>query len=154
MGGKREGAGRPKGSLSKSTIEKKTIEKEMTQRILRSANKLINSQMNLAIGAQHLYRIDKVETKKGEYEKKPVLVTNQDEIEAYLAGEYDDEEDRYYYITTRDPENKALDSLFDRVFGKAMSNLNVKGGFSITDLIKKANGDSTGPNESTEDDSS
>lgn len=114
-GGAREGSGRPKGSENQSTKEKKEVEKEMKERILKSVDSLLNAQMSLAQGVQMLYRIEKDEDGK---QKKPELVTSQAEIEDYLAGEYDDGLD-YYFITTQRPDNRALDSLFDRVFGKA-----------------------------------
>lgn len=132
-GGKRIGAGRPAGSPNKSTIEKKIIEAEMHARVLRSSQALLNSQMTLAQGVQMLYRI---RTDKKGNRGRPEIVTQQLIIEAYLAGELDDEEDEYYFITTERPDNRALDSLFDRVLGKATQRIDLdpedKGGFELT----------------------
>ena len=47
-----------------------------------------------------------------------MLVTNPGEIRCYLDGDYDNDQ-TYYYITTVTPDNRALDSLLDRTFGKA-----------------------------------
>lgn len=111
-GGARENAGRPKGSENKETKKKRIVEKEFKERILRTVNELLNSQMSLAKGVQMLYCIEKDGEGKN---KKPRLVTSQSEIEGYLAGETDGD---YYFITTERPDNRALDSLLDRVFGK------------------------------------
>lgn len=130
-GGKRPGAGRKEGSKNKATIEKKIVEDAFKQRVLKSADKLLNAQMNLAEGVQYLYRIDKTKIigPKGGVSyrpEKPVLVTSPIEIENYLAGltedgdaqDENDPEAAYYFLTTEKPDNRALDSLFDRVFGK------------------------------------
>lgn len=135
-GGKRPGAGRRKGSKNRATLEKQIVEEEYKQRVLHSANKLLNAQMNLAEGAQYLYRIDKTKIigPKGGISyrsEKPKLVTDQWEIEEYLAGltedgDVEDENDpsaAYYYITAEKPDNKALDSLFDRAFGRVPQRL-------------------------------
>lgn len=125
-GGARPNAGRPKGSENEETRKKRVVEEEFKQRVLRSAQKLISSQMNLAQGVQMLYCIHTERDSKGNEKKdKPRLVESQSEIEAYLAGEYDDSEDDYYFITTERPDNRALDSLFDRVFGKSVNNIDV-----------------------------
>ena len=71
-----------------------------------------------------LFKIHKSEDKGKEVKSKPELVTNQTEIEEYLAGEYEDGDD-YYFITTTTPDNRALDSLIDRVFGKAQQKVDV-----------------------------
>lgn len=121
-GGARPNAGRPKGSENEETKKKRVVEEEFRQRVLRSADQLINSQMNLAQGVQMLYCIE--EDEKGK-QKKPRLVTEQWEIEKYLEGDTEYGKD-YYFITTERPDNRALDSLFDRVFGKAINNLDIK----------------------------
>ena len=121
-GGARPNAGRPRGSENEETRKKRVVEEEFKQRVLRSANKLISSQMNLAQGVQMLYVIEK--TEKGA-NKKPKLITDQETIEKFLAGELEGEPDEYYFITTERPDNRALDSLFDRVFGKSVNNIDV-----------------------------
>ncbi len=50
-------------------------------------------------------------------------MTDADEIMAYVDGDAD--RDAYYYITTKLPDNKAIDSLLDRTFGKAEGKLDV-----------------------------
>ena len=154
-GGKRDNAGRLKGSENKKTKEQKIIEEDFRQRVLSSMDELINSQMNLAKGCQFLFVIEtyKYKDKNGnwkEEKKKPKIVESQSIIEKYLAGELDDSEDDYYFMTTQKPDNKALDSLIDRVFGKATQKTEITGkdGGAIlinsnTIEIKKYNGDSS-----------
>lgn len=124
-GGARPGAGRPKGSENQSTKDKRIVQEKLKQRVLKSADSLMTSQMNLAKGIQMLY---KIKTNKDGSKRKPELVDNLEEIESYLAGEYEDSNDEYYFITTERPDNRALDSLFDRTFGKARQNIGLDGG--------------------------
>jgi len=133
-GGPRVGGGRPKGSLSKKTIDLKEAEKQMKQRVLRSHGKLMSSQMNLARGCQYLYVIKsrEITNNKGDVVRverdKPEIVKDQNKIVDYLAGDLDNEDDEYYYITTEKPDNKSIDSLLDRTFGKARQNIGLDGG--------------------------
>jgi hypothetical protein len=128
-GGKREGAGRPKGSISKKTIEKKIVEAELHSRILGAVDRIFESQLSLARGCAYLYRID--ETGEGSKKKREhVIVTDPDEIKKVLdeteaAGGVVD--DNYYYVTTVTPDNRAIDSMLDRVFGKAKQALEHSG---------------------------
>lgn len=115
-------------------IAKKEALKELKQRIMRSKEVLLNSQMNLAQGVQMLFKSKKltIEDKDGNAieikKEKPVLVESQSEIESYLAGEYDDDKDNYYFITVDKPDNKAIDSMFDRAFDKPRQNVGLDGG--------------------------
>jgi hypothetical protein len=119
-GGKREGAGRPEGSLNKKTLEKKEAEKQFINRVIQNVDKLFNAQISIAEGCSYLYRIEETGTGKNKT-RKHVLVTSPDEIKAYLDDELD--KDDYYYITTKTPDNKAIDSLMDRAFGKAVTKI-------------------------------
>lgn len=131
-GGKQPGAGRPKGKKNAATLEKEATLKVFREKVMQSADVLYASQMTLARGQTYLYRIDKEEIigprgGKSYRNKKPELVTSQWEIEEYLQGlieegDKDDENDpnaAYYFLTTKDPDNKAIDSLLDRTFGKS-----------------------------------
>lgn len=118
-GGKRPGAGRPKGSLDTRTIEKKKAEQLFTDRVIKNVDKLFNAQISIAEGCSYLYRVDKVG--KGSKEREEhVLVEDPEEIKGYLDGNTNGE---YYYITTKTPDNKAIDSLMDRAFGKAVTKI-------------------------------
>lgn len=129
LGGARPGAGRPKGSMNKSTKEKLAIEEEFKARILNQIHTLLNAQLNLAKGSSYLYRIDEEKDSSGKVlSKKHHIVTDPDEIEQVLdecegTGVMDG---HYYYITTRTPDVRALDSLIDRVFGRAIQKQETK----------------------------
>jgi hypothetical protein len=124
-GGARPGAGRKKGGMNKATLERKIVEEEIRQRVLKSTDKLLDSQMNLAQGCSYLYMVETIMEGKRSTRKKPVLITSPWLIEQYLAGELDDEEKEYYYMTTERPNNQALDSLLDRTFGKALQTTDI-----------------------------
>lgn len=128
-GGKRPGAGRKKGSKSAATLEREATLKHFRERTMRAADILFNSQLSLARGLAFLYKIEKYWEGTGRHrvlrQKKPQLVTDQWEIEAYLEGQLeegdlDDREATYYFITTKEPDNKAIDSLLDRALGKSV----------------------------------
>ena len=115
--------GRPKGSKNKKTIEQEVIREEFRNRILLNVYDLLTSQMNIAKGSSYLYRIE--ETEKGK--RKHLLVTDPYEIKEVL-DECDGNgvlDETYYYITTKAPDNRALDSLFDRVFGKSTNKIDI-----------------------------
>ena len=118
-----------KGALSKSTLEKKEVEKQLTERILKSVDRLFNAQLALAEGTTYLYRIDEVGQGK-EKRREHVLVTDPEEIKQFLdehEGGNGTVDDTYYYLTTKSPDNKAIDSMFDRVFGKATNKTEISG---------------------------
>ena len=123
-GGKRDGAGRPKGSKSESTLEKERVLNEVRQRIMKKAQNILNAQLSLGQGQQFLYRIDTIVDSNGKKTKsKPALVTDPEEISNYLDGEFSEGERmntdiEYYFITTKEPSNMAIDSMFDRTFDK------------------------------------
>ncbi len=121
-GGKRSGAGREKGSLNKATVEKKVAEKIFEDRVVKSVDRLFDSQMSLALGTSYLYRIDEVEEGK-KIKKVHTLVTSSQEIKEYLDG--DVEADSYYYITTEKPDSRSIDSLLDRTFGRAKQKIEI-----------------------------
>jgi DNA-directed RNA polymerase beta' subunit len=127
-GGARPNSGRPIGSQNKATIDEKIAKEELRQRVLKNVDTLMESQLSLARGVSYIYRIDEVE-ENGKKRKEKVLVTNPEEIRDALdkieSGDYEDGE--YYYITTEKPDNRALDSLLDRVFGKSKESIEHSG---------------------------
>lgn len=140
-GGPRPGGGRPKGMQWESTKQKNIANREFRDRIIRSMMPLMNAQMSLAQGVQHLYVVRTIEEDGKRYKQRPQVVQDQETIEAYLAGELDNSEDEFFYITTEKPDNKALESLFDRALGKAVTH--VEG--NVTTLSVDA--DTLDPNE-------
>ena len=138
-GGKREGAGRPEGSRNAETLERDRVFNQLRQRIMKKADRILNAQLSLAEGQQFLYKIDthyEVTGPKGgktRVRSKPKLVTEPDEIAGFLDGEYGDgdspnTETKYYFITTKEPVNNAIDSMFDRTFDKAKQSTDITTG--------------------------
>jgi len=150
--------GRPKGSKSKATLEKEAVLRVFREKVLRSASVLYNSQLHRATGQTFLYKIPKVPIidSKGKvtgYKNgKPKLITEQWEIEDYLNGIVDegnmeDEKDpnaTYYFITAKEADNKSIDSMLDRTFGKAPQAIDLDvttGGEKLPILVKFLNVD-------------
>ena len=119
-GGKRPGSGRKKGSETKATKEKREALAEYKRRTRKSIGKLFNAQMSLATGCSFLFCI-KTKGKKRVTEKITSPVT----IKKYLDGDLEGNKDEYYYISTEKPDNKAIDSLLDRSFGKSEQSVKV-----------------------------
>ena len=97
---------------------------------------LQDAQFTLAKGLTYLYKIEKkkiVGPRGGvSYQaQKPVLVTDPEEMRAYIegtivegdAGDENDPGATYYFLTAKDPDNKAIDSMLDRSFGKAVNTI-------------------------------
>ncbi len=136
--------GRPKGSKSPITIEKEAALKAFREKVYTLADSLLYNQLSLARGQTFLYKIEKYYETVGKSKvlrkKKPKLVTAQWEIEAYLEGKIDegemeDFEDTYYFITTKEPNNQAIDSLLDRSFGKPSQNMDLTSGGEKLDTL-------------------
>lgn len=120
-GGKRPGAGRKKGSLAPANLEKlKTLE-AMQRRIYKVTDRVFDAQLSSALGQQFLY---KIHTNSKGVKERPELVESEFEIRAYLNGDYDiggekhDKNSDFYFITTKAPDTRAIDSMYDRGFGK------------------------------------
>jgi len=107
--------GRPKGAKSKATLEREAQLERFKQRVFEAFDPLMDAQLSLARGLSYLYKLDVEDDGK---RSKPILVTDPDEIRAYLAEDYNALETTYYYITTKAPDNAALKDLFDRTLGK------------------------------------
>lgn len=125
-GGARPGAGRPKGGMNAETIEKMKVKQAFEARVALHANALFNAQMSLAMGTQMILKRVKKKTNKGwrwsSYEK----VTDEKEILEYLDGKFDKDENQFFVITVDKPDARAIDSMLDRLMGKAPQNLNIK----------------------------
>lgn len=134
LGGVRAGAGRPPGTKNPETLKREAIAERFRQRTYGIADILFDKQLHLAQGQTFLYKIEKyyeiVGKQKILRKKKPKLVESQWEIEQYLEGKIeqgdeDDFEATYYFITTKEPNLSAIDSLLDRALGSATKSLEV-----------------------------
>jgi len=137
-GGKRPNSGRPRGKKEPQTLEKERIQEVLRQRIMQSAGSLFNAAKSTAIGNQFLYRIETITDSKGKKTRsKPILVESEFEIMEYIdrldkenRGESIDEDennDVYYFISTKEPSIQAIKELWDRAFGKPTETLEMTG---------------------------
>lgn len=114
--------GRRTGSKNKSTLERQAVLDAFNQRVMAKADVLFNAQLSLAIGSSQVFRVDESEDSKGKVKREHVLVTDADEIKA-LLDEHDGAngvvEGAYYYFSTVLPDNKAIEALMNRAFGRA-----------------------------------
>lgn len=146
--------GRPKGKKTQAVLEREAVFKEFRNRVVRLADILLDNQLVLARGQTFLYKIEKyyekVKDKKGKMtqvlrQRPPERVTNEYEIRQYLEGlveqgDMNDPEDTYYFLTTKEPDNKAIDSMLNRTFGKAVQAIaftDPDGGSLIDDETKQ-----------------
>ncbi len=125
-GGRRPGAGRPKGKMNARSIEKMAVKKEFEDRVAHQAHALFNAQVTLALGEQYLFVRYQVSTPKGKRWSKFERVTDPEIMIQYLDGDFKESKDQYFMITAAKPDAHAIDSLLDRAFGKAPQNLNIK----------------------------
>ena len=125
-----------KGKLHPHTLDARRIYAEYRQGILEKAQQLLRRHMIPAMGCTYVYK------KVGE---NRVLVEDPLEIEEALnviddAEGYDESERseaHYYYIVTKDPDWRAIESLMNRVFGKAVARLEYErvGGFGALENL-------------------
>lgn len=122
-GGARPGAGRKPGGENAATKKRRTAEKVYRDRVILHVDDLINAQLNLAKGLTYLIRIDEVKNSKGQIVKKHRVVESPTEMIEVLDELQDSEcgvvDENYYYISHKPPSGAAIDSMMDRVFGKA-----------------------------------
>jgi hypothetical protein len=129
--------GRPAGRKNDKTQMLEEEHKAFQQIVLEQLRPLVQSQLSIAKGTAHVYRID-IGPRGGRSD--PALVTDPDELFDAIraidagAGHGDIAEEgggedgtdithRYYFITTKTPDGKAIDSLIDRVFGKSVQRI-------------------------------
>lgn len=137
-GGKRENAGRKVGSKGKATLERQKVLEAFNQRVMAKADALFNAQFTLATGSAKVFRVDETTDDKGKVKREHVHVTDADEIKRLLdrhdgaPGEVDG---AYYYLTDIPPDNRAIDSLMNRAFGKPKETLEHAGEIAHTHKV-------------------
>lgn len=132
--------GRPRGSMTRTAKERKEALEAYKNRVAGNMDMLLDGQLTAARGMSFLYRIDTVMVGKRKERKPAVLVEDPNEIKDYLDGEYDGEEDTYYFITTKAPDQRAIDSMQDRTYGRSAQSIDLKDdeGNSILFLMAQA----------------
>jgi predicted transcriptional regulator YdeE len=123
-GGKRPGAGMPKGKKTAKTIKLMSELEKYRARVTRYLPSLFVRQLSNAQGIQYYFRKEEDENGRITYTK----VVDLDEIEMCLEeiGEASGAVQGGYYIyTVEKPDNKAIDSMLDRTFGKPTQTLDI-----------------------------
>lgn len=141
MGGRQPGAGRPKGTRNALTVEREKVLEDWKNGVARRATALLQAQTVLATGCIKVFVIRSHWEGSGKNAKrvrsKPEIVETDEEIIAALDHEYGDgespnDDDVYYFVATKDPENGAIDSLLNRTFGKPKESVAVEHSGKIT----------------------
>lgn len=126
-GGARPGAGGGKGYKQPKTLDREAARKFMQAYILKQLEPLLQAQSSLARGLQFVYKIVEHKDDKGKtYKRENVQLTDPEEIRHALdvIKEFvDPDENEYYYLTSKAPDIRAVDSMLDRTFGKATQSL-------------------------------
>lgn len=121
-GGKRPGAGMPKGKVTQKVLEREASRKAFQQLVLENLRPLFHKQLWLSMGQTYIYRKEKHGT-GASMRIEHVLLENPHEIADALDTianmDEQDENEGFVYIVTKPPENRAIDSMLDRSIGKA-----------------------------------
>lgn len=125
-GGKRPNSGPKKGTKYAPTISKEQAREAVRQLVLKHMDRMLRSQIAHSIGIGHLYTRDKT----GKFNK----IENAADVDRLLT---EGEEDRDYWIFTKDPSTQAFTDLMNRALDKPKEQ---EQEFKITgesDLIEK-----------------
>lgn len=106
-GGRRPNTGPKKGARYKPTIEKAAAREALRQIVLAKLKPLTEAQITNAMGLSHLFLRDD----SGKF----IRITDPDQIEVILNS---GEQDKYFYIQTKDPSIQAFTDLMNRAIDK------------------------------------
>jgi hypothetical protein len=109
-GGKRPGAGKPKGVKWASTIEKEAARELVRQRITERLAPLVDAQIDSAIGISHFMLRDKL---TGQW----MRLTDPDQIVAAL-NDPKAKQGSTFLVYTKDPNSNAAKDMLDRAIDR------------------------------------
>ena len=112
-GGRRPGAGKPKGHRAPQTLAKLEAREFARQLITAKLQPLIDAQIEHAIGIQHFFLRD-------ETTQQFIRITNPKEIERAL-----NQKSKHYWIFTKDPSVQAFTDLMNRALDKPAEQVEV-----------------------------
>ena len=113
-GGKRPGAGHPRGKKHQNTLEKLSARSIIRERVTAALEPLLQAQIVHSLGIGHLYTRDK----HGKFTK----IESQTVVDHLLATGI---EEKDYWIFTKDPSVHAFSELLSHAFGKPKETLDV-----------------------------
>lgn len=108
--------------------ERKEALRRYKLRVARVTHRLLNAQLSIALGETNLYVTKTVG--KGDKQRKTTEIVNDPEVViAFLNGELkDNSKEEYYYIATKSPDLRAIDSILDRTYGKPKQEIDITSG--------------------------
>lgn len=113
-GGRRPGAGKPKGYKHEKTLDKLEMLNLFRQRVKQEFGPLLDAQMAAAQGVSHMMARDK--------SGKWIQVTDPEIMAKVLnSGE------TFYKIHAQNPDVRALKDIFDRLWGTPTQSVEVSG---------------------------
>lgn len=150
--------GTASGKKTKKTILKEKALEQLQQDILRDLKELYLAGRKSATGLMVMYQRKKVKNKKtGKWERtgELVRVSDPNRIEELLRGPGEGED--WYYISAKDPNIQAFNSLLDRTFGKPKESIELGGEdggpinleIGITKAIEKTYGSNRATNNNS-----
>ena len=122
-----KGGRNKRGIKNKSTIDREKVLQLAKDIVAGRTRRLIDTQTLLAMGTIKVFVIRYEMIGKKKVAKKPELVTGEEQIinalhYEYADGESPNDNDEYYFVTTKDPDNQAINSLLDRTYGRSTEN--------------------------------
>lgn len=128
-GGKRKGAGRPKGQ---QTLDKEALRERVRQRVAKELDPLLDAQLANAKGLSHFFLRDA--------DGRFVMITDPKAIETALNM---GDEGKYYWIHTKDPSIQAFTDLMNRALDKPKEqpqevDVNLKGEVELVERLSRA----------------
>lgn len=136
-GGARPGSGMKKGQKTRKTLEREASRKAYEQLVLENLRPIFHKQLWLAMGQTYVYRIDKHKAKGEPTRIEHVLLEEPHEIADALDilanGDQNGDEtgSGFYYVVTKPPENRAIDSMLDRSIGSAKQSVDLTSGGKV-----------------------
>jgi len=103
--------------LNDKTLEQRRVAAAVQQRLMRQADRIVDAEMQLALGMSLLFERP---VRGGKF----TIVEDPDRILAFLNGELDP--DRFQCIVTERPLHLAADSLLSRAIGKPSESVDLK----------------------------
>lgn len=127
-GGARPGAGRKPGKQDKKTLDRLERARQIRDRIAYNADRILNAQLDLAIGQTFLFvKVTERDSKGKIVRSYHERITDEQTIIDYLDGNLDDDGERFHYISTKPANNLAIQDLLNRGLGKPVEKMEMTG---------------------------
>src|SRR5262245_39489943 len=122
-GGKREGAGRPKGRKEVKTLAKEQARELLRQMVTKNLEPLVAAMIDSALGLKRLLVRD---PKTGKFHR-----VDDAEFDMALASEHG------VYVYTQPPNTAAFTDLMNRALDKPIEPVELRGGFQVDAIAQK-----------------